>query len=332
MAAYYLGVDTGATKSVALLAGEDGRILGRGLGGPGNWEAVGWSGTRAVLEAIIAQALAGARLSRRDISGAGFGLAGYDWPEDRAPHEALLRELGFHEPWALVNDAALGLAAGADQGWGVVVSAGTSCNAYGRNADGAIGRLSGNSRLGEYAGAGELVQYGLQAVSRAWSLRGPRTALTAVFLQAAGAADATDLLAGVSRGRYTLHAGLAPLIFRAAASGDGVAQEAVDWAGRGLGDLALGVVRQVRLQDENFPVVLAGSFFNGSPRLGEQVIEMVRTEAPGAFLARLEMPPVTGALLLAMEAAGPLTGAARTAVLAQLRAQFGPEGAYFNGA
>ena len=62
MAAYYLGVDTGATKSEAVIAGSQGRVLGYGRSGPGNWESVGWPGTRAVLQTIIQQALAGAGL------------------------------------------------------------------------------------------------------------------------------------------------------------------------------------------------------------------------------------------------------------------------------
>jgi N-acetylglucosamine kinase-like BadF-type ATPase len=182
--------------------------------------------------------------------------------------------------------------------------------------------MSGNSQFGEHAGAGELVHCALRAVARAWSRRGPQTALTAILLQATGAEDATDLLAGLSRGRYSLDAGLAPLVFSAATAGDSVAQEAVDWAGRGLGDLALGVIRQIDLHNHAFPVVLAGSFFNGSPRLGELILEVVRAEAPAAYLSRLDMPPVCGALLLAQEAGGVMTAEKRPALQAALRAQF----------
>ena len=77
---YFLGVDTGATKSHALIADECGRALGFGESGPGNYEAVGWDGMRQALHTITHQALASAGIAREQITGAGFGIAGYDWP------------------------------------------------------------------------------------------------------------------------------------------------------------------------------------------------------------------------------------------------------------
>lgn len=316
MSAYYLGVDTGATKSEALLAGEQGRIVGYGRSGPGNWESVGWDGARAVLEDIINQALAQAGITIGQIAASGLGLAGCDWPEDRAPHIALLRGIGLSGPLALVNDAMLGLIAGAEAGWGVVISAGTSCNCYGRDAAGRIGRMSGASQFGEYAGAGELVQHALQAVARAWSRRGPQTALSQAFVGVTGAEDVDDLLAGLVRGRYTLDAGHASVVFAAAASGDEVARQAVEWAASGLGDLALGVIRQLDLHDQPFDVVLSGSFFNGSDRLQARIAEVVTAEAPRARILRLDAPPVLGGVLLAVEAAGAMSPEVRRNLLA----------------
>lgn len=315
MTSYYLGVDTGATKSEALLSDDRGRILGYGRAGPGNWETVGWEGTRAVLETIIGQVTAAAGITVQDVTASGLGLAGYDWPEDRQPHLALLRDIGLRGPITLVNDAVLGLIAGAEAGWGVVVSAGTSCNCYGRDAAGRFGRMTGDSRFGEYAGAGELVQYALQAVARAWSLRGPRTQLSISFVNAAGARDVDDLLAGLVRGRYALDARHSRLVFQAAEDGDHVANEAVTWAGRQLGELANGVIRQLGLADQSFDVLLSGSFFRGAARLQTLIGQTVLAEAPGARIIRLAAPPVTGAVLLAMEAGNGLTPQIRHALL-----------------
>lgn len=319
--ALYLGVDTGATKSVAMLADGTGRVRGYARGGPGNWETVGWDGTRALLQAIIRQVTRAASASIEQITAAGFGLAGYDWPEDRPPHLALLRDLGLAGPLVLVNDAFLGLAAGAEQGWGVVVSAGTSCNCYGRDRAGRIGRVVGSSSFGEYAGAEELVQWGLRAVARAWTRRGEPTALSAAFAAAAGAEDVPDLLAGLMRGRYRLDARHARLLFSAAAQGDEVAAAGVTWAGRQLADLALGVIRQLDLQRERFPLVLSGSFFNGSERLESLVARVVQGEAPGAAVCRLQAPPVAGAVLLAMERSGPVAPPVRRTLLQSAQSQ-----------
>ena len=246
---YFLGVDTGSTKSHALIVDENGRFLGFGAGGTGNWENIGWDGMQQTLDNIVTQATSQAGIDRSQLSGAGFGLAGYDWPEDRQPHLNAIREIGITSPIQMVNDAFIGLPAGTDAGWGVVVSAGTSCNCYGRNAQGEIGRITGSSYFGEYAGAGELVWRAVQAVAHAWTQRGPATQLTQAFLSVTGAEDPTNLLAGLMRDRYELGAEHAPLVFAVAASGDAVAQSLIKWAGQELGQLANSVIRQINIAD-----------------------------------------------------------------------------------
>jgi len=304
MSKYFLGVDTGATNSHALIADENGRILGFGEAGPGNWESVGWDGTRRTLDTVISKATVAAGIPRPRISGAGFGLAGYDWPEDRERHIEIIHALGIEAPFEIVNDAFIGLLAGASQGWGVAVSAGTSCNCYGRNQQGCIGHVTGSSRFGEYAGALELVTYAVQAVARAWSRRGPETRLTESFVEAVGAQDVEDLLAGLMRGRFDLSAAHAFIVFRVAARGDEVANEAVRWAGRELAGLANGVIRQLAINELAFEVVLSGSFYKGSPLLKETMRETICQVAPKATLVRLEAPPVIGGVLLGMEQVG----------------------------
>lgn len=305
MTKYFLGVDIGATKSHALIADEAGQALGLGIGGSGNWEVVGWENTHAVLDDILDQATAQAGIERDDIFAAGLGLAGFDWPEDEPPYQAIAHKLlGPDLPIALANDALIGLWAGADAGWGVVVTAGTSCNCYGRNAQGEMGRCVGSSDFGEYAGASELLWWAVQAVAHAWARRGPDTRLSEALVAAAGARDVDDLLAGLMRYRYSLSAGNAPLIFDVAAEGDTVALDLVRRAGHELGKLALGVSRQIGLTDQAFDVVLSGSFFKGSPLIQESMAEMIHSTAPQARLVRLTAPPVVGAALLGMERGG----------------------------
>jgi N-acetylglucosamine kinase-like BadF-type ATPase len=317
MTGFFLGIDIGGTKSHALIADGRGQAVGFGEGGPGNWEGVGWGGTRSTLEDIIARAVAQAGIGRADIAAAGFGVAGYDWPEDRPPHVEIIHALLRSDlPFELVNDALLGLWAGTDAGWGVAVTAGTSCNCYGRNAQGEIGRVVGSSRFGEYAGAQELVLWAVQAVARAWSLRGPPTRLADAFVGATGASGITDLLAGLNRGRYHLRADSAPLVFSVAAGGDSVALDLVRRAGRELADLALGVSRQLGALDLSFDVVLSGRFFHGSPLIQASMAATIHPVAPGARLVRLEAPPVVGAVLLGMEQVGLRTPGLRQTLMA----------------
>jgi len=305
MARYVLGVDIGATKSHALIADEQGRPVGFGEHGAGNYEVVGWDGLREALRSVTEHALSSAGIAVGQIAGAGFGIAGYDWPGERQPHLDAIAALGLSAPFSLVNDTVIGLVAGATEGWGVGVVAGTGCNCWGRDREGREGRVTGEGgQFAEYGGGGDVVHRAVQAVSLAWSHRGPATRLTEALLAATGASDATDLMEGFVLGRYHLNAQAAPLVFRVAAQGDTVALEIVRWAGRELGSLAVGVIRQLGFEGLDFEVVQIGSLFDGSPLLGETMLSTIRVVAPGARVVRLSVPPVIGGVLLGMEQAG----------------------------
>ena len=305
MSAYYLGVDVGGTKTHALIADSEGRVVGAGLSGAGNYELVGYDGLKTALDNSVAQALDQAGIHASQVKGAGFGVAGYDWPSELPPTMQVIETLGLDCPIELVNDTIIGLVAGADAGWGVAVVAGTGCNCIGRDRQGRLGRVTGEGGMfGEYGGAGEIVGRALQQVAYAHYRRGPATALTRVLVEGCGAKDAADLMEGLVMDWYHLDAGLAPKIFAAARAGDGVARQVIDWAGKELGEMAACVIRQLGIQSLNFDVVLVGSVFSGGALLLEPFTETVHTTAPGARLKRLEHPPVAGAVLLGMQAAG----------------------------
>lgn len=304
---YYLGVDVGGTKTHALVADENGQAIGFGLSGPGNWEGVGYDGLTRALQDAVGQALDGAGISIGQIGGAGMGIGGYDWPSQRQAHLEAIRPLSLDCPLEIVNDATLGILAGASEGWGVSVVAGTGCNARGWSKDHkrqgrAVG--GGSHWSGEYAGGYDIVARAMRAVSFEWVRRGPPTALTRVFLKHTGARDLDDLVEGVYLERYRFDPALVLLVFQTAAEGDPQALDVARWAGDELGQMAVGVVNQLGFQKEAFDVVLIGSLYDGHPLLTESLRETVARIAPGARLVRLTAPPVVGGVLLGMEQAG----------------------------
>jgi N-acetylglucosamine kinase-like BadF-type ATPase len=301
---YYLGVDVGGTKSHAVIADSTGRVLGMGQGGPGNHENIGIDGFRKTLETIVQQALELSGIDQGEIVSAGFGIAGYDWPSDHEPHAQAIETLRLQLPYQIVNDAVIGLIAGTQDGWGVSVVAGTGNNCRGRDASGREGRIAGVGYwTGEHGGGNDLTTKAVQAIWHSWSKRGPETLLTPKFLEYVGAHDPLDLIEGLSRGRYSLGAAQAPLVFEVANAGDPVAQECIRWVGRELGSLAVGVIRQLGFETLDFEVVLTGSLYKGSPLIAETMREIIHPVAPGARLVPLNAPPVVGAVLLAMEGA-----------------------------
>ena len=305
MTRYFLGVDVGNTKSHALICDERGEAVGCGIGGPGNHETYGKAGFQRVLTEVTRAALAAADLNPSDLAAAGYGIGGYDWSEDRPMICEVIDSLELNIPYQAFNDAVPGLVAGSSSGWGVSVTSGTGVNAYGRDAGGRLARMTGNGlAFGEIGGGSELVRHVIQIISRAWSRRGPQTALTEAFVEFAGARDAEDLLAGIARGRYQVGAAAAPLVFEAAGAGDELALQCVRWLGEGLGDLACGIIRQLSLETQAFEVVLSGSIYRGSPLIQQTMRDVVLQLAPAASFVHLQAPPVTGAVMLAMEEVG----------------------------
>ncbi|MBL8057289.1 MAG: hypothetical protein JNK29_11350 [Anaerolineales bacterium] len=312
MSAYFLGADLGGSKTHVLIADEAGQALGFGQAPAGNHETVGYAGLTAAVRAAAGQALAQAGLRLDQITAAGLGIGGYDWPSELADHQAALAAAGLTMPLEVVNDAVAGLLAGARHGWGLGLVAGTSCNCWGRDPHGRLGRMIGmGARVGEYGGASELVRRAVQAVARAWTRRGPATRLADVFVAHTGAADVADFLERFSVGALEVGPEAAPRVVAAAAEGDRVAAECVAWAGQGLADLALGVARQLDLPTQAFEVVLIGSLVRAGPLLIDPLRAALTAEAPGAQLTALNAPPVLGGVVLALQVAGRPTVAAR---------------------
>jgi N-acetylglucosamine kinase-like BadF-type ATPase len=302
---YFLGVDIGGSKSHVLIADESGQVLGCGQGGAGNHEAIGIDGFRDVLNGVINQALAAAQIERNQIAGMGLGVAGYDWPSDHEPHRIAIDSIGINAPYEFVNDAVIGLIAGARDGWGVSVVCGTGNNCRGRDASGREGRVAGVSWwTAEHGGGGDLTRKAVQAIWLEWSKRGPETLLTPKFLKYAGVDNALELIERLSRGRIHLGAAEAPLVFEVARSGDAVAQDCIRWMGEELGDMAVGVIRQLAFEKLDFEIVLTGSLYKGSPLIAESMQAVIHTVAPKARLVYLNAPPVVGGVLLGMEKAG----------------------------
>ena len=303
---YFLGADLGATKTHTLIVDETGRALGFGESGSGNHEDVGYDGMLDAMQQGLQQALRGAGLTRADIAGAGYGVAGYDWPSEGPATTSVIDQLGLSAPYIYVNDTVPGLVAGAEDGWGVVVVSGTGSNCRGWDRKHSHeGRVTGHGvMMGEGAGASELIHRTMQIVGYAWSKRGPMTALADAFIHYAGAEDLEDLIRGYTTYEYPIGAEAAPLVFRVASEGDAVASELIRWAGVENGEMANAVIRQLGFEALEFDVVMAGSMFEGGPMLIEPMRETICKYAPGARLVRLRVPPVLGAVILGMEAAG----------------------------
>ena len=311
---YFFGADVGSTKTHIAIADETGRVLSLAAGGSGNPDNVGYEGLHRTLEATTRSALQQAGITIDQIAGAGFGVAGLDFPAQKAPTLHTIESIGVRAPAEAVNDALIGLVAGASEGWGVAIVSGTGCNCWGWDRQRRQGQVTGCGwQMGEYAGSSELALRAVQMVAYEWTRRGPATQLTPALMRYLGVGDVVEMLHGLATDRLHVDAAAAPLIFDVAAQGDAVAIDLIRWAGRELGELAKAVIRQLDFAALAFDVVLTGSMFNGGPLLIDPLRESLADFAPGARLVRLQTLPVVGAVLLGMEQAQwPITPEIRT--------------------
>jgi N-acetylglucosamine kinase len=305
---YVLGIDAGGTKTMCLLADETGQIVSEARGGGANISTVGELGVEKTLHQVMEEAI-----GDRDIVPAAvcLGMAGVDRPLDYQTVRAIMRRIGAKARVVVVNDALVALVAGAGDGPGVVVISGTGSIVYGRNRDQRAARAGGwGFVLGDEGSGYWIGQHALSAVMRASDGRGPRTMLGDLVLAHLGVARVGDLVQLVYYKERTLPgiAALGPVVEQARAAGDEVATGILESAAEELVLGARSVVQRLEMSRECFPIVLAGGMFHAIPWLAGALQQRLPAVAPGAVVRRLETPPATGAVRLALaELKGRLT-------------------------
>jgi N-acetylglucosamine kinase len=294
---YVLGIDAGGTKTVGLLADEQGRIVAEARGGGANLQTQGELEVEKVFDGIIET------LGRdHTISAVCLGLAGVDRPHDEAVIRGILRRLGYRDGVKVVNDARVALAAGAPGRVGIVVLSGTGSIAFGADPTGRTARSGGYGFLLADEGSGYWLGHQiLRAAVRSADGRGPKTLLEPLVFEAFGVGTVTDLIPHVYEKGLPKHriAALAPLVERARTRGDALGAELVERAGEELALAARAVHRQIDFGREPFPVVLAGGVFRACPSLAENLSR--RLDLPGAQPTLLATEPATGAVALALD-------------------------------
>jgi len=244
-----MGVDAGATRIRVAIADLSGRVVGRGEGGAGNALSVSVPELASHLrDAIVGAAPSGdlrARIGRVVAGFAGAVSLAVD-PDDvgrERAHAALAQACGGTTATLEVrSDVEVAFASGAGTTRNGLVLVCGSGAAGGRLVDGNLmWTADGHGRLIDDAGSGFWIgRSAMRAALRALDGRGPWTTLVAGVCRQLGIERATEaegpervalrraLIRGVaSRDEFYLST-LCPLVTRAAAGGDAVANQILD--------------------------------------------------------------------------------------------------------
>lgn len=297
---HVLGIDAGGTKTVALLADADGRILGEGRAGAANLQTEGELEVEKILHTVIERATDGRHIPLAAVC---LGMAGVDREDDARVIRDVMRRLGFRTNALIVNDALIALVAGAGPNPGVVVVSGTGSIAYGVNHHGVAARAGGwGPTLGDEGSGYWIGRRALAAVMRELDQRGPHTNLTPLVLRHFNLAKPEALVAEIyhqPQGRRAI-AALGSVVDQARAEGDPAAIDIMTHAADELALAAASVISRLDMRGEQFPVLLSGGMLRESEWLATEVRHRMAEVAPRSSVRPLTEEPATGAVKLAI--------------------------------
>ena len=300
-ARFVMGVDGGATKTLAAVLDLQRQTLHLGHGGSSNPDAVGAHAATSSLVKATDEAIGRAGIEREQLDAAVLAIAGTD-TDAVAAH---VRER-CPPTWLVVNDVVGAWAAATDARPGVGVISGTGSNVLGIGRDGRAWRAGGWGHVLGDEGSGYWLA--LQSIKAALADReasGPQTALSAAAIdffdvQSVEALGALVYTKPLSKGEI---AAFAIETARVAYAGDEVARALYTRAAEELARQIAAVVEQTALEDE-FPVGLIGSAFKAGELFVSPLASAIHEFAPQAQVAVVEMAPVGGCVLLAALATG----------------------------
>lgn len=294
--AYFLGVDGGGSKTLAIVVDADGVERGRGLAESSNYHTVGVQQAAAQICRAAEQAAAAANC-HLPLAAAWLGLAGVDRPDDVTSLQPHLRPLA--ETVRLTNDAELVLG-GLEQGVGVALIVGTGSIALGRNAQGASARAGGwGHLLGDEGSGYDIGQQALRAAMRAADGRGAHTILLENILTEWKLATASDIITPVYRAQDKAQiARLAPLVLAAARAGDSVASRIARRAAVELALAASSVSDALGFHDE-IPLALSGGLLIHEEDFRAEVLRRIRRYRPIVYTIVVTEPALSAARAVA---------------------------------
>jgi N-acetylglucosamine kinase-like BadF-type ATPase len=287
-----VGIDAGASKTVAIAVTPDGVRLGRADGPGANPKRHGLEAAADRIASITREVAGGRAPDLLFVAGAGI-----DRPEHARTLETALRERLSAVRVIVVNDTLAVLRAATDDGVGLVIPVSTGGNVIGRAADGRVTDRGHGIFGGGYV-LGALAARAARRRAAAHALRDPERILGADLVRESGSAF-FEWLNDRRPGPTVAQLGAA--VVRAA-------QDGYPYPARMVDRWCTHVTRATREEVDRLGlgpapmVILYGGLLDASPWLGEHLRAAVLVAAPAARFRTLEVEPAEGAALLARDA------------------------------
>ena len=302
--AFFMGVDGGATKTLAMVCNASGTTVATGISGPSNPETLGLAASVSAVTDAITAALASIGGTINDVASAVCSISGVTSTQDIENYKKMIPAF----PRAYVNnDVVAAWASGTLCTPGIAIIAGTGSHTIGVNNDGISCRAGGWGHILGDEGAGYYI--GLTAIRealRSYDGRMPKTPLLERMLDYFKITSPDDMLRLMYRENLAKDtiAAFAICVSEEAKAGDPVSRSIFYDAGHELGLAASAVAKRLSMQDSEYPVALIGSVFRSKELVLPSLEKTLYVTSPKARLVYPDIPPAAGSVLLAVRAAG----------------------------
>ena len=286
---YYIGIDSGGTKTESVLVDEAGHIIRRNASSGCNPLDVGVQTTQNV---ILQSARELAAEFSEDVVSIYAGIAGENHVQLRL--EEPLGKMFPHAEIRIEDDRRIAVSGtlGHKSGCGMICGTGASLAII--IEDQPIRQVGGLGYLIDTGGSGyELGRAGLVQVFRFLDGRGPHTVLADLIANVMGK-NPWEGLADIYAGGRPFIASLAHTVFEGMKMGDEICRKIVDDGAFKLAELTFAAEKSF---DGSFPVIMNGGIFRAYP----EYAELVKKKASArAVMTMATVPPVYGALTESM--------------------------------
>jgi N-acetylglucosamine kinase-like BadF-type ATPase len=331
---YALGIDGGGTKTIGVIADQEGRIIAKHTVGATNPNSMQQSVVEQELIELFVVLKKQASFIFSQLSVVFAGMSGVDRDDDRVLMKKMLqRTLSSVEPTQseiipkiiVDNDAINALYSGTLGLPGIVNIAGTGSITYGVNEKGERARVGGWGYLIGDPGSGYAIgKAGLQAIFNAYDGCADQTSLTGLILEHFSVSVPTDLIQKIyepGKARKTV-APLSQLVVKAADEGDNVAKQILLSSGEDMAraincmfaklfskrieqhTIELGEMNGIKDQkgsQSKALLVLTGGVYKRSDWFVPTIEDELLKRGSRLEIILPQVPPVAGALIAALK-------------------------------
>ncbi|MEG4285338.1 BadF/BadG/BcrA/BcrD ATPase family protein [Microcoleus sp. A006_D1] len=316
---YVFGIDGGGTKTICVLMDENTVVLGRGEAGPSNYQTQGIEKVKESIQLAIERAVLSANIEPRinlNIQAICLGLAGVGRPKDIEIVQFVVQNLQLTNTLpvtrsllprniVICSDCAIALVGGTGHSVGITVISGTGSIVFGQNRQGKTKRVGGwGYILGDEGSGYDIAVQGLQAALKFYDGRSEFTVLAEKFQQHLRLNNLEELVELVYRSGWgvTEISALAPIVDRAAALGDRVADGIIERAVAELTFSTKTAIAALFEPTEEFEIVMIGGVWGGEANCWGRFESAISAIAPKAQVISPRYEPAFGAGLLALNA------------------------------